>query len=85
MSKVIKSKNKVFLSKDLTPETLESALWDTLKGIRSKKVDVKSANTVIAAAKELCNLSRLRLQYKILEGQEVLSRAIASEDSNPNE
>lgn len=64
MSKV----SKVFESNKFTPEMLEEQLWDVLKKVRSRQIKPTEANSVISAAKELCNLSRLRLQYKLLEG-----------------
>jgi hypothetical protein len=63
-----KNENQVFESTKFTPEMLENQLWDVLSQVRSKKIKPTEANSVISAAKELCNLSRLRLQYRLLEG-----------------
>lgn len=61
-------KEKVFASSQFTPEMLENELWDVLKRVRKRTIKTTEANSVIMAAKELCNLARLRLQYKLLEG-----------------
>lgn len=61
-------KSNVFESKKFTPEMLENELWDVLRGVRTKRLKPAEANSVIFAAKEICAIARLRLQYKILEG-----------------
>lgn len=59
-------KDDIFESSKFTAEMLENELWEVLKKTKSKSIKINEANVVIAAAKELCNLSRLRLQYRIM-------------------
>lgn len=59
----------VFASKAVSPESLQAVLWETLQKSRTKKISPKEANVIIGAAKEICNVARLDLQYKILDGQ----------------
>lgn len=62
---------QVFESSRFTPEMLEDTLWDTLKKVQEKKMEPAQANAIIGGAKEICNLSRLRLQYHLLNGPEL--------------
>lgn len=50
----------------LTFEGLENELWDVLQLVREKKVKPPEANAVTMAAKEICNITRLKLQYRAL-------------------
>lgn len=59
-------KTKIFASNKVDPELLQNTLWETLQAVKNKKVDVKEANSIIAAAKEICNIARLELQVKVL-------------------
>jgi chromosome condensin MukBEF complex kleisin-like MukF subunit len=65
-----KKSEKIFESTKFTPEMMENELWDVLKKVRERKIKVSEANSIIGAAKEICNLARLRLQYRLLEGPE---------------
>lgn len=64
------NENAVFAGSRVTAEGLENHLLDTLLAVKSKKMDPTQANPIIAAAKEICNISRLRLQYRLLAGAE---------------
>lgn len=59
-------KTDMFSSNEFTAEMLENELWSVLNKVKDKSINVKSANSIVAAAKEICNISRLRLQYEIL-------------------
>lgn len=66
MPRTIQRESKIFETKKFTPKMLEEVLWDTLRGVQKGKVDLKEANSVISSVKEICNLARLRLQYRLL-------------------
>lgn len=67
MSKKV-AKQQVFAASKVTPEALQTVLWETLNKARSKKVSPAQANVIINAAKEICNVARIDLQYKVLNG-----------------
>jgi len=50
----------------LTVENLQNQLWDVLIKVKQKKIQPSEANSVIMAAKEICNITRLELQYKAM-------------------
>lgn len=55
----------------LSAEALEEALWDTLNKVKNKKMDISQANSVVGAAKEINNVSRLQIQYAALTGDPI--------------
>lgn len=62
-------KNKdVFGSEKFDANDLQNILWDTLSRVRANKLETGKANSVIMAAKEICNIARLKIQKQILEG-----------------
>lgn len=71
-------KSKIFESAKFNPEMLENELWDVLQKVRNKKIKPNEANSIICAAKEICNLARLRIQYRILEGSEPTQKITGS-------
>ncbi len=64
----MKPSNRVFSSKAVTPEGLQAVLWETLQRTRNRKLKPADANVIINAAKEICNISRLELQYRVMGG-----------------
>lgn len=59
-----------FVSKKFTPESLQDVLWDVLQKVKKKEIAPSEANSVTMAAKEICNVARLQIQFKMLEGIE---------------
>lgn len=62
--------------KGLSADTLQESLWETLKMVKNGKMDVSQANAITSAAKEICNVTRLQVQWKALTGDE-------SDDNKP--
>ena len=58
-----------FASEKITPEKLQDELWDVLTLLKSKKIKPDEANAVTMAAREICNVARLQLQYSVLTGK----------------
>lgn len=70
--KTLPAKNEVnpFSSKEFTPESLQDQLWDVLQAVKKKSISPSEANAVTMAAKEICNVARLQIQYRMLEGMD---------------
>lgn len=60
---------KTFSSQKFDSETLQSVLWETLLNVRGNKLEVSKANSIIGAAKEICNIARLDIQRELLNTQ----------------
>lgn len=41
-------------------------LWDTIKKLKSKTIDVTQANAITSGIKEIVNVTRLEMQYSAL-------------------
>ena len=41
-------------------------LWDTIKKLKSKTIDVTQANAIPSGIKEIVNVTRLEMQYSAL-------------------
>jgi hypothetical protein len=68
MAKAKKREDSPFASKNFTAENLQDELWSVLQKVKGKKISPGEANAVTMAAKEICNVARISLQYKLLQG-----------------
>ena len=53
---------------DLSAANLKQALWETLQGVRSKKVDPRQANAVASQSREIMRVVRAEIQIAQLPG-----------------
>jgi hypothetical protein len=51
---------------ELTVAGLQDELWRVLQQVRDKKIKPSEANSITMAVKEICNITRLELQYKAM-------------------
>lgn len=47
----------------LNPENLSNTLWDTLLAVKAKTLDVKQANAIASASREICRVAKTQLDY----------------------
>lgn len=50
----------------LTAQNLSNELWEVLKDARSRKIKPNEANAVTQAARTICSVAKLELQYATL-------------------
>lgn len=48
---------------ELTPENLKQALWETLQGVKNKKMKPVEANSIAYQARAMCAIAKLQLEY----------------------
>lgn len=65
------------MKKQLSPESLQDILWDTLQKVRDRKMKPPEANSITFAAKEILNSARIQMQYAILSGRKLSENPIA--------
>lgn len=65
-------KPRVFETENFDERQLLNVLWDVLQGVRNKTIAVKEANSVVMAAKEICNIARLQIQREVLTAEKRL-------------
>lgn len=59
----------------LSVESLQNELWSVLQAVKEKKISPAEANAVTLAAKEICVITRLELQYKAMIAKDMQLKA----------
>lgn len=55
----------------LSAESLKSVLWSTLNGVRTRKVDIETANAISANAREILRATKIQLQTTMYGNEEL--------------
>lgn len=53
---------------ELSTRNLQSALWETLKAVKSKKLKPAEANAIAANARGICQIAKLNIEYMKISG-----------------
>ncbi len=56
-------------NKALTAENLKQILWETLQGVRSKRVDPVQANAVASTSREIMRVIRTEIDIARITGE----------------
>lgn len=71
-------------NREFTADDLQDKLWKVLQKVEKKQIKPTEANAVTMAAKEICNLERLKLQYMVYSGEKVNRGDLPLLETNPN-
>jgi hypothetical protein len=66
---------------DLTAENLKNALWETLQGVRAKRVSPEIANATAVTSREIMRVVRTELAIQTLAGARPGARMLEFTDS----